>query len=402
MAIARCYTYVATSLLPFPAMFDKTLLLLVPLVTIGFAVSLVSAAEPAPSITEHVAWKFPMGKEVTAAPLVADGVVYCGSTNGVFFALDAASGQQLWKFSRGRIAISSKAAVFGETVYFVSANTLVALDRTSGTERWQFVAKPFRPIYSMDLTDYHRSAPVVADGVVYFGDDWGNINGVDAATGALVFQFTTETGRPIRCTPLVTGGNVYFGDWEGTVYGVSLAEKQVLWTYTLENTRLFYGAVVSEFVMHDGVIYFGSQHDIFTPLDAKTGAPVWKYVDPNRTYLPSTPVIHNGRAIIASTIKTNSVLCLEQGRAVWACKLAGIFFTKPVIAPPYVIINSTDFGKTGHLYLIDVENGALAKSLPIERASPSAPTLVGDFLYLGAGDGCLYALRVSDLLAPAP
>ena len=49
-------------------------------------------------------------------------------------------------------------------------------------------------------------------GVVYYGDDWGNLNGVDLATGALVFQFTIEIGRPIRSTPAMKDGVVYFGD----------------------------------------------------------------------------------------------------------------------------------------------------------------------------------------------
>lgn len=50
------------------------------------------AAEPAPaSIDGPIAWKFATGMDVTAAPVVQEGVVYCGSTNGQFFALDAAA-----------------------------------------------------------------------------------------------------------------------------------------------------------------------------------------------------------------------------------------------------------------------------------------------------------------------
>jgi eukaryotic-like serine/threonine-protein kinase len=186
------------------------------------------AVEPAPaSITGPVVWKFATGKDVTAAPVIDHGVVYCGSTNGQFFALDVATGQQLWKF-KARFPISCRAAVQGDTVCFESGNTLYALDRASGREKWQYVAKPFRPIFAMDLTDYHRSSPVIADGVVYFGDDWGNLNGVDLATGLLIFQFTTDAARPIRSSPAIKDGVVYFGDWEGDVFAVSLAEMHVL------------------------------------------------------------------------------------------------------------------------------------------------------------------------------
>lgn len=358
------------------------------------------AAEPAPSsITSPVVWKFATGKDVTAAPVIDHGVVFCGSTNGQFFALDAATGQQLWKFG-ANFPISSRAAVQGDTVCFESGNMLYALDRASGREKWHYVAKPYRPIYSMDLTDYHRSSPVIVDDVVYYGDDWGNLNGVALATGSLAFQFTTDTARPIRSTPAIKNGVVCFGDWEGDVYAVSLTEKKPLWKHRLENARDYYGAVVSEFQIQDGVLYFGSQHDSFAPLDLATGKPVWSYADPKHTYLPSTPLLHNGNVIIGTTIFTNSVLCLNQGNVVWSFKAEGIFFTRPVVVGDALIINSTNFGQTGYLYLLDIEKGSLINKISIEKATASAPAVSDGKVYLGAGDGCIYALSLAELRQP--
>lgn len=354
-------------------------------------------AEPTPSITNPaVVWKFATGKDVTAAPLVDRGVVYCGSTNGQLFALDAANGQPHWKFA-SRFPISCRAACEGDTVCFESGNTLYALDRTTGLEKWHYVAKPYRPIASMDLTDYHRSSPVIVGGVVYFGDDWGNLNGVSLSDGSPVFQFTTTAGRPIRCTPAIHDGVVYFGDWEGDVFAVSLATKNLRWQHRAANVRAYYGAVVSDFLIQDGVLYFGSQHDTFAPLDIVTGKPIWSYTDPNKTYLPSTPLIHKGRAIIGTTIFTNSVLCLDRGQLAWAFKAEGIFFTRPALDGSTLIVNSSNFGKTGWLYLLEVETGALLNKFPIEKAMPSAPAVADGKVFIGAGDGCVYALALSAL-----
>ena len=44
------------------------------------------------------AWVFPTGDAVTASPAVVDGVVYTGSWDGYFYAIDAKSGQLRWKF----------------------------------------------------------------------------------------------------------------------------------------------------------------------------------------------------------------------------------------------------------------------------------------------------------------
>lgn len=359
------------------------------------------ADEPVPSISgPAVAWSFSTGKSVTAAPVVDRGVVYCGSTSGGFFALDAVTGRELWKFA-ARFPISSRAAVTDELVLFESGNALHALDRTTGQKKWSYVAKPYRPIASMDLTDYHRSSPVIADGVAYFGDDWGNLNGVALADGSPVFQYTTPAGRPIRSTPAIHDGTVYFGDWEGDVFAVSLVDKKLRWQHRPPNTRAYYGAVVSDFVVKDGAVYFGSQHDTFAPLDLATGQPLWSYTDPNKTYLPATPLVHGSRVIIATTIFTNSVLCLEKGKLVWAFKAEGIFFTRPALDGRTLAINSTNFGKTGWLYLLDVETGALIAKLAIEKATPSAPAIADGKIFLGAGDGSLYALSLTELLKNA-
>lgn len=372
-----------------------------------FALSLFlfspSAAPAADSISADgpVVWKFQTGKEITAAPVVDRGVVYCGSTNGSFFALDESSGKRVWQFD-APFPLSTRAAIQGDTVCLVSGNQLIALDRADGHERWHFVAQPYRPIFSMDLTDYHRSSPVIADGVVYFGDDWGNLNGLDLASGKPVFRYTTETARPIRATPAIAQGVVCFGDWEGDVYAVRLSDQKLLWQHRDPGVRPYYGAVVSEFRIQDGVVYFGSQHDSFAPLALATGTPVWRYTDPSHTYLPSTPLLHDGKVILGTTIFANAVLCLDQGRVLWNFKADGIFFTAPVVGGPSLVVVSSNFGGTGYLYLLDFASGKLVSRLAIERATPSSPALADGKIFLGAGDGCLYALDFARLASGSP
>jgi glucose dehydrogenase len=43
------------------------------------------------------AWTFPTGDAVSASPAVVDGVVYVGSWDGFFYAIDATTGQLRWK-----------------------------------------------------------------------------------------------------------------------------------------------------------------------------------------------------------------------------------------------------------------------------------------------------------------
>lgn len=46
-------------------------------------------------------WDFPLPKAVSASPIVANGLVYAGSWNGIMYALDPADGSVVWSFDTG-------------------------------------------------------------------------------------------------------------------------------------------------------------------------------------------------------------------------------------------------------------------------------------------------------------
>ena len=356
------------------------------------------AEAPRPSITEKVLWKFQTGKSIDAVPVVDGSALYCGSMDGTFYAIDPQSGRELWRFATPQ-PVNSTAALTAELVCFESGNTLYCLNKRTGAEQWHYAASDQPPVLSVGFTDYHHSSPVIQDGAAYFGDGWGNVTGVDLRSGKPVFQYTIESRQVIRSTPAIADGSIYFGDWTGDVYAVKLATRELRWKTRLENTREYYGAVVSPMIIHHGALYFGSQHDIFTPLDVATGKPLWRFADPKHTYLPSTPLIQGDHVIVASTIFTLSVFCFgPTGEIVWQCPVDGINFVTPVVRDSVLTIVSTNFGKTGSLSFINVNTGQLLRRLPIERASPSSPVIAGDRLFLGAGDGAIYALDYPALL----
>jgi hypothetical protein len=55
-----------------------------------------------------IKWKFHTGGRVVSSPAVVNGVVYVGSTDGNFYALDAASGTVRWKFATKAWEVSSQ------------------------------------------------------------------------------------------------------------------------------------------------------------------------------------------------------------------------------------------------------------------------------------------------------
>jgi outer membrane protein assembly factor BamB len=197
-----------------------------------------SAINPGNVATLQEAWTFQTGDAVSASPTVVGDVVYVGSWDGYFYALDAKLGTLKWKFkvdcqysvlpiprhclppgfpspprkttdggiitSSAAIAEISTEAGIKRIVYFGAGKTLYALNAKDGSRRWKrvicgnpdFFACAFNPL---DPTRIFSSPNKVFGGLVFVGHSVDGFNGyrggfeaIDAATGKLRWRFETD------------------------------------------------------------------------------------------------------------------------------------------------------------------------------------------------------------------
>jgi outer membrane protein assembly factor BamB len=163
-----------------------------------------------------------------ASPTVVNGVVYLGAETGDMYALDENTGRVLWKrllgFSHSAqcppLGITSTATVSPDpttrrlTVYVASGNgNLDALDAATGASVWHVVVPPS----SAKLGSYYAwSSPTVAGNRVYVGlasrcDNplvRGGLRAYDQSTGALVATYFSvpagTVGGSVWSSALVT------------------------------------------------------------------------------------------------------------------------------------------------------------------------------------------------------
>ncbi len=146
--------------------------------------------------TLREAWSFPTGDAVTATPTVVRGVVYVGSWDGYFYALDLRSGHLRWKFqldpqpavspqpganhrdatSDGGLVTSSAwfepgSGTRPDLVIFGGGYTLYALDASNGRLFWShdYTGRPDLPANPAVDDTRIFSSPVVSGGRVIFG-----------------------------------------------------------------------------------------------------------------------------------------------------------------------------------------------------------------------------------------
>lgn len=231
-----------------------------------------SGISPDKSITPplQLLWKFKTGGPLYASPVIANGVLYIGSTDGKLYALDAKQWGIRWVFDAGD-AIRYSATVLGNRVYFSARNNKVyALDAKTGEKLWEFKSKGW-----MD------APPISVENRVYIGAFPSKIYLLNARTGALeaMRERTTQilgieygcakgVFRPIfpehnadlwrghtngsESYPVTANGVVYIGARDGQLHAFDAASKAETWTYQLD------GFVDAAPAISDGILYAAS------------------------------------------------------------------------------------------------------------------------------------------------
>ena len=215
-------------------------------------------------------WKFKTGGPIHASPVIANGILYIGSTNGKLYALDAKQWGIKWVFNAGE-AIRYSAAVLGDRVYFSARNNKVyALDARTGEKLWEFKSK-----------NWMDAPPIVADNKVYVGAFRSTIYVLNARSGTLesrreqTIQIRgTEYGcangvfRPVspehnaklwrdqttgsESYPVTANGTVYIGARDGQLHGFDTTSKTQTWVHQLG------GFVEAAPAISDGILYAAS------------------------------------------------------------------------------------------------------------------------------------------------
>jgi outer membrane protein assembly factor BamB len=221
-------------------------------------------------------WSFDAAVPVLIRPTVQGGVVYVNTVQDLLVALDLTDGVQRWRYQhRTDIARKTELALYAapsavlyeDTVLAgFSDGALVGLSRARGDVQWQarvgegdypdlvapptvsadgiaFVSGYFNPLLALDLGTLRRrwAAPYGAasaaalmrfDGrpvLVHPGTD-GQLRALDAATGELIWTWSSETDGALT-SPVWTDAGVLVGSGSGTLVLVDPATGTELWRY---------------------------------------------------------------------------------------------------------------------------------------------------------------------------
>jgi outer membrane protein assembly factor BamB len=194
--------------------------------------------------------------EFTAKPTTHDGVVYIPCRgNGTLYALDAATGGERWAFKTDHHALACPPVVSDGVIYVGNSDgDFVAINAEHGFEVWRREGR-----------GRFETAPAAADGLIVANSD-PNLHAFDAETGEQVWRSTnTHYGAPT-----IADGVVYAGSRDGvTGYDIDTGDE----VFTMKNDahKHFSPAIA------DGVLYVATADETIIAVDAETKAQLWEY-----------------------------------------------------------------------------------------------------------------------------
>jgi eukaryotic-like serine/threonine-protein kinase len=299
-------------------------------------------------------------------------IVYFGSSDNNFYAVNAATGQLVWKYTGTKSFVYSSATYNNGVVYVGGIDDYVyAFDALTGNIKWT---------YKMGTTGIESDA-VYADGSIYVGCNDDYMVALDAATGQ--FKWSFMTGSNISASPTVANGTVYFGSSDGKLYALSTSTGQLKWAFPT-------GAMINQSgpALVDGVIYVGSRDSYLYAIDATTGTQKWRYSTNGISLEQSSPTVANGIVYIGGWYdvpgftKKGSMYAVNatNGALVWEKLQNTGISSSPTVANGKLYITTDDL----NIYALDAASGSTIWSKQV-LANSASPAVSNGVVYVGGG-----------------
>jgi outer membrane protein assembly factor BamB len=113
---------------------------------------------------------------------------------------------------------------------------------------------------------------------------------------ALVKKWSFATGGAVISSPAVANNVVYFGSEDGNLYALNATTGVLKWTYPV-------GATVSSPTVANGVVYIGTESGDLYAIDATSGSPDWvSTLEPiDAGSVTGSPEVANGTVYVSTT-----------------------------------------------------------------------------------------------------
>ena len=317
-----------------------------------------------------LAWLYESGAPVRASPAIVAGYAFVANTAGTLGAIDTVSGAPYWTYTiPSHTAIRTTPAVGSTDVFFGAQD-----------KKLYRVAKATGALVGSEGLDGVPTSPALANGTVFVGTMHGTVYAIDAATGTQ--KWATSVGASIEFSPAVdlANGVVVAGDGAGNVTTLDANSGAI----DFQNATGAKSITASPVIVH-GKVIVAAADGVLRAYDERTGAAGWSYRsggNPIGALAAST-----ANAYIGTDRGDYAAVSLANGQLVFSATRG-----KEIVGLGHAADVTVDETASGMVtFSKDNEYGSPAFQYQTGAGLITQPAIVDGAVFIGAGDGGLYA-----------
>ena len=235
---------------------------------------------------------------------------------------------------------------------------------------------------------YSIQTPVAA------AEDWrvvrGDVSGTGVAPNKLPDQLTElwtyKAADPagFDATAVIADGIIYVGDNEGTIHAVRLSDGKALWTKEFEESSGFAAGAA----IHQGRLFVADMSGTARCLDLTDGRELWTAKLESEVHAGPTPVENS----VLFTTEGGTLACLDSasGDKKWEFKIDAPLRCTPTIKDGRAMLAGCD----SLLHAINVSDGSEAFTVDIDGPTGATAAMLGDRVFFGTEGGIFYGVDV--------
>lgn len=192
-------------------------------------------------------------------------------------------------------------------------------------------------VWEYDTKVKTHSSPALGKDIIVFGNDDGEITGISAKKGELLFK--EKTGDSFFSGATIDDSIVYIGNDDGNLYAIELSTGKVKWLF-------------------------------------ETGSKITMVPVYNKTHI----IIGNLKGEIYSIDK-------ETGKLNWRTNTRGVLSASPLLTENFIVL--PDLNESYHF--VDVKTGEIKNTYLLEGRGKLTPVILNEVLYIGYDNGIVRA-----------
>lgn len=347
----------------------------------------------APS-NNNVRWSKKISSVYLISAVVRNKVLFTVSDENIVYALDTYNGREIWNFNMGNSRYAHRPvspAIYNDILVVGSLDgKIYGVNIKNGEEIWRFET----------LNSYGNnviSPPTIEGSMTYIGGrtcgmrlDLPNytipnkVYALDTYTGKEIWNYTTIDDAS---SPTVTNGKVFF-ESHGKIYALDKYRGVELWNFSA------HGPIITK----NDLIYVTNSHENpLYALDQSTGSILWKSSSGSMG-VRIDDMVANDEVIITSSSGRIFAVNITSGEELWNFG-TGYGMNYLALADDDVVVGSSQ------LFILDIADGNIIWSYNVSVEGLKShhylwfsPAIANGVIFVGAGNGMLYAFGESNII----